>query len=241
VAEWKAVWPEDRLSAGLKVLDPHVAEDIERDIDRTFPRHVMFEDATGQGQQALRRVLLRYAVIDRDVGYCQGLAFIAALLLTYMPEDDALFSVAAVLHSPAQLRGMYLPGMDSTQRMLYVYTKLGEHFMPQVWNYFDKCGIHCSMFMTGWVLPLFCRGFGFDITTRVWDILSINRDMKIVYRVALALVKSVEAEILESDFEQILALFRELPTKVDAERLFKIVFSINLHRDKITALEEVRA
>ena len=33
-----------------------------------------------------------YAVSDPEVGYCQGSAFIAGMLLLHMPEEDA-FSV----------------------------------------------------------------------------------------------------------------------------------------------------
>lgn len=32
-----------------------------------------------------------------DVGYCQGMAFVAGLLLTYMPELDAFWTLIALL------------------------------------------------------------------------------------------------------------------------------------------------
>ncbi|RYY85075.1 hypothetical protein EON63_08005 [archaeon] len=44
----------------------HMHIQIERDIDRTFPRHFLFQDG-GQGQGALRNVLRRYAALDREV------------------------------------------------------------------------------------------------------------------------------------------------------------------------------
>ena len=73
---------------------------IERDIDRTFPRHLQFEkegEGTSSGQEALRRLLQMYAKTDGEVGYCQGMAFIAGLLLTYMPEEDAVYCFMAAL------------------------------------------------------------------------------------------------------------------------------------------------
>ena len=77
----------------------HVAQ-IERDIDRTFPRHLQFEkegEGTSSGQEALRRLLQIYAKTDGEVGYCQGMAFIAGLLLTYMAEEDAFYCFSAAL------------------------------------------------------------------------------------------------------------------------------------------------
>ena len=69
---------------------------ILRDIGRTFPKHHMFvrygksgknDINTSYGQGALSNVLKAYSLHDPTVGYCQGMAFIAALFLSYMPEE----------------------------------------------------------------------------------------------------------------------------------------------------------
>jgi Rab-GTPase-TBC domain len=44
---------------------------------------------------------------------------------------------------------------------------------------------------------MYCRGFSFDLVTRVWDVF-FNEGYKIVYRVALALVK-VRAHVRKHD------------------------------------------
>ena len=43
------------------------------------------------GQGALRRVLCAYSYYDREVGYCQGMNFIAAMFITIMPEKEAFW------------------------------------------------------------------------------------------------------------------------------------------------------
>lgn len=45
--------------------------DIIRDISRTFPSHVFFQQRHGPGQRSLYNVLKAYSVYDRDVGYVQ--------------------------------------------------------------------------------------------------------------------------------------------------------------------------
>lgn len=47
--------------------------DIIRDISRTFPSHVFFQQRHGPGQRSLYNVLKAYSVFDRDVGYVQVL------------------------------------------------------------------------------------------------------------------------------------------------------------------------
>jgi hypothetical protein len=46
---------------------------------------------TPGGQAALRRVLRAYSYYDRDVGYCQGMNFIAGMFLTLMTEEEAFW------------------------------------------------------------------------------------------------------------------------------------------------------
>lgn len=60
---------------------------IRRDINRTFPVHKFFKDSGGTGQDALYKVSKAYAVYDTEVGYCQGLSFIAASLLLHVSTN----------------------------------------------------------------------------------------------------------------------------------------------------------
>lgn len=57
---------------------------IERDIHRTFPAHSYFQDADSGGQVALRRVARAYSNYDDEVGYVQGLSFLAAAFLLHV-------------------------------------------------------------------------------------------------------------------------------------------------------------
>ena len=48
--------------------------------------------ATAEGGQAsLRRVLRAYSCYDREVGYCQGMNFIAGMFLTFTSEEEAFW------------------------------------------------------------------------------------------------------------------------------------------------------
>lgn len=60
----------------LVVFETSAAElDIIRDISRTFPSHVFFQQRHGPGQRSLYNVLKAYSVYDRDVGYVQVMTF----------------------------------------------------------------------------------------------------------------------------------------------------------------------
>ena len=67
----------------------------------------MFYDDAGPGQVSLRQILIWYAALDPEVGYCQGMGFIAALLLSYMVEEDAFYCLYAVLTVNSLYLSMY--------------------------------------------------------------------------------------------------------------------------------------
>jgi hypothetical protein len=71
-------------------------DEIERDINRTFPGHDFFQKGFG-GQQSLRKILRSYAAFDPDIGYCQGMGFIAAMFLIYLPEEEAFYALLSLM------------------------------------------------------------------------------------------------------------------------------------------------
>ena len=60
------------------IIIPHVVA------GRTFPGHPYFSRALGAGQLSLFNLLKAYSLIDTEVGYCQGLSFVAGILLMHV-------------------------------------------------------------------------------------------------------------------------------------------------------------
>lgn len=52
--------------------------------DRTFPAHPYFSQHVGVGQCALYNLLKVYSILDEELGYCQGLGFVAGILLMHV-------------------------------------------------------------------------------------------------------------------------------------------------------------
>jgi TBC1 domain family member 2A len=74
---------------------PNPAEhDIMKDLHRTFPCD---DEASREGIEPLKRVLLAYSVRNREVGYCQSMNFLVAILLTLLEEEQAFWVLAAIV------------------------------------------------------------------------------------------------------------------------------------------------
>lgn len=84
----------------------------------------------------------------------------------------------------------------------------------------------------------FCRGFSFDLVTRVWDVLLLEGRMKPVYRVSLAILQSVSREVLALRFDRIMALLRELPQRLDSAKLVDDCWALPLKTEHIVEAEK---
>lgn len=95
----------------LITKDTKCEDIILRDVNRTFPAHDFFRDESS-GQESLYKVSKAYSVFDEEVGYCQGLSFIAASLLLHMPEEEA-FSVLVSIMYDFGLRDLYKANFEN--------------------------------------------------------------------------------------------------------------------------------
>jgi hypothetical protein len=220
---------------GECTIPARTLDEIDRDIDRTYPRHKLFRMGPDRKetikQASLRRILQWYAALDPEVGYCQGMGFIAGLYLIYMDEMSAFrcFYKAMQKESEIRLRDLYLPQMLEAQRVLFVFKRLGSKHLGILWRHLEDQQLDPTMYATEWAMTMFCRGFHFDLVTRVMDIY-LNEGYKIVYRVMLALMKNCEHELLESGFEKIMDILRNIPEKTDADTIIDLAYSIPVRR-----------
>jgi hypothetical protein len=90
-------------------LDEDTEETIIKDLDRTYPSCQLFTDKYGNGQRKLFKVLSCYSLYNKEIGYVQGMSFIAALLLIYMDEESTFFMLDSIMNK-YEMKGIYLPG-----------------------------------------------------------------------------------------------------------------------------------
>ncbi|XP_057334117.1 TBC1 domain family member 1 isoform X1 [Microplitis mediator] len=196
------------------------------DLGRTFPNHPYFSSALGPGQLALFNLLKAYSLLDHEVGYCQGLSFVAGVLLLHMSEDQAFFLLRHLMFRRG-LRKLYLPDMAALQLHLYQLSRLLHDRLPAVYNHFDKHEVSPTLYAAPWLLTLFASQFPLGFVTRVFDLLFLESS-EVIFRVALALLEEHQDQLLLCDsFEEIMEYLKLKVPAVDKtmlDRVMKHVF-----------------
>lgn len=212
---------------------------ILRDLHRTFPSHEHFKTKGGEGQLALFNVLKAYACFDKEVGYCQGMAFIAACLLTYMTEEDSFWMLVSLVQRYG-CGGLFLPGMPSIGLYMFQLTNLIERHLPQLHAHFEKEGVMPEMYATKWFITIFSYSFPFETVVRIWDIFLYQRgNWKLIFRTAITVLARAEERLLAMDIEKILDLLKNMPYDiVENESLIKDVMQCKINTNDLSLLEE---
>ena len=84
-----------------------IDDSIARDVYRTFPGMDMFKEEDGYGQRALLNLLRAYSAYDHDIGYCQGMGFIAGLLIAEIPSEEQAFWTFVQIMKKYSWRNMF--------------------------------------------------------------------------------------------------------------------------------------
>ncbi|XP_045903506.1 TBC1 domain family member 1 isoform X2 [Micropterus dolomieu] len=167
------------------------------DLGRTFPTHPYFQAQLGAGQLSLYNLLKAYSLLDPEVGYCQGLSFIAGVLLLHMGEEDA-FNMLKFLMYDVGLRKQYRPDMIILQIQMYQLSRLLHDYHRDLYSHLEQQEIGPSLYATPWFLTAFASHFPLGFVARVFDMLFLQGS-EVIFKVALSLLGSHKPLILQHE------------------------------------------
>ncbi|XP_043984499.1 EVI5-like protein isoform X3 [Gambusia affinis] len=229
---------KDQYSELLKMTSPS-EKLIRRDIARTYPEHEFFKEKDSLGQEVLFNVMKAYSLVDREVGYCQGSAFIVGLLLMQMPEEEA-FCVFVKLMQDYRLRELFKPSMAELGLCMYQFESMIQEQLPELHMHFQAQSFHTSMYASSWFLTIFLTSYPLPVGTRIFDIFMCE-GLEIVFRVGLAILQMNQAELIQLDMEGMLQHFQKvIPHQFDSgpDKVIQAAYQVKYNAKKMKKLEK---
>uniref|UniRef100_A0ABM5FLZ5 EVI5-like protein isoform X3 n=1 Tax=Pogona vitticeps TaxID=103695 RepID=A0ABM5FLZ5_9SAUR len=229
---------KNQYSELLKMSSP-CEKLIRRDIARTYPEHEFFKGQDSLGQEVLFNVMKAYSLVDREVGYCQGSAFIVGLLLMQMPEEEA-FCVFVRLMQEYRLRELFKPTMAELGLCIYQFEYMLQEQLPELNIHFRSQSFLTSMYASSWFLTLFLTTFPLPVATRVFDIF-MYEGLEIIFRVGMALLQFNQAELMQLDMEGMSQYFQKvIPHQFDScpDKLIFKAYQVKYNPKKMKRLEK---
>ncbi|XP_071820168.1 EVI5-like protein isoform X2 [Apostichopus japonicus] len=212
---------------------------IRRDIARTYPEHEFFKEKDGPGQETLFNVMKAYSLHDKEVGYCQGSAFIVGLLLMQMPEEE-VFCVLVKLMQDYRLRELFKPSMAELGVCMFQFECLVQEQLPELFQHFMTQSFHTSMYASSWFLTLFATCLPLPLACRVMDVF-ISEGMEVIFRIGIAILQLNYDMLIHMDLEQMLRLLQKEAPKLHAEEpdlLIQAAFLVKINPKRMKKLEK---
>ncbi|TYZ57438.1 hypothetical protein PybrP1_003678 [[Pythium] brassicae (nom. inval.)] len=220
---------------------------IRGDVQRTFGisalrkvKHKTYQKATAPGtpptpgptverrREALENVVRAFSSVNTEIGYCQGMDHVTAVLLSVVDwhEARAFWLLTSLVASPRySLDALYSPGLPDLSLRCYQLEQLLHLYLPELARYLSAIDFPISMFATSWFLTLFTsmETLSYDVILHVFDGFAVA-GWKQIFRIALVVVHLLQHQILASSFEEIPQIFYDVqehapaPPSADAKR-----------------------
>ena len=212
---------------------------IELDIERTFSYLGVFKNNSPLSND-LREILRAFVVSRPDIGYVQGLSYIAGTLLLQMDKFQSFVCLMNITLNPNILPFYRLEEKGIRQR-LEIFNDIFSCNLPKLFEHFSLLEVYPEHYMIDWMMTLFTRNLHIDLAVRIWDVYMIE-GIKSLYKAAIVILVYFEKKFILMDFDDILTNLKNIQdlkmdqdTFIDSMRNVKFTDKI-LH--KIQKLNE---
>uniref|UniRef100_A0A8C1JNQ1 Si:ch211-266k8.4 n=1 Tax=Cyprinus carpio TaxID=7962 RepID=A0A8C1JNQ1_CYPCA len=217
---------ENEISSGqasdLPSADLTLFKQIALDLRRSFPTHrtLMGDRAEAiEGQAKLFRVLSAFARYNPQIGYVQGMSYIAAVLLMILSEEEAFWALVALLENPKYLSELFDSSLKKIQHQALVFHQLLKHRKPLLFQHLETLGVSSLHFIMQWFLTLFTSLPCWDSVLAIWDLIMLH-GLLTVFRTGLTIILLLESRIMNMNEEAtVLPILLRVPVDVSQHRV----------------------
>ncbi|NWI81170.1 US6NL protein, partial [Dryoscopus gambensis] len=193
----------NKLKCQARGLSPDIRQ-IDLDVNRTYRDHIMFRDRYGVKQQSLFHVLAAYSIYNTEVGYCQGMSQITALLLMYMNEEDAFWALVQLLSGPKHA----MHGMEFHVSIFRFQPVLFKLIFQLLCCLQDSQDMPTSFYTTKWFFQCFLDRTPFTLSLRIWDIYILEGE-RILTAMSYTILKLHRKHLMKLQMEELVEFLQE--------------------------------
>ena len=201
---------------------------IDADLHRTFTDLAYFRQG-GNFHHPLRNVLAAFSLYRTDLGYVQGMSYVAGTLLIHLNDEYATFSAFTNLMQQSLMFTFYSFDMQQVNIFFNVFMTLMKTHIPKLYAVFEEMGLQCSIFLFEWVVTVFTNILPLPLAARLWDSWLYYGEayfMRICLAICLCLMERVNSTGNADD--KLMKLFKAIDNYLNEEILFAKIDMVRL-------------
>ena len=174
----------------------YVSEQINKDLNRTFYTE---KYKIGNGKTMLNNILTAIAFIRPDIGYCQGMNFIAGSLINFIDDEEKCFWIFLHFIDNLELKSLYLQKMPDYLIKLYQLNYFIKEYFPKLLPHLKINQINPDIFFSKWILTIFSNFLPFETLYNVWDLFVLDK-WKAIFKFSIIIVHYMKDELMNMDY-----------------------------------------
>ncbi|XP_024153260.1 TBC1 domain family member 12 [Oryzias melastigma] len=217
---------DSESDGGASLADRESSLDlIKLDISRTFPSLFIFQKG-GPYHDLLHSVLGAYTCYRPDIGYVQGMSFIAAVLILNLEEAEAFITFANLLNKPCQM-AFFRVDHDLMLKYFAAFEIFFEENLPRLFSHFQTSSLTPDLYLIDWIFTLYSKSLPLDVACRVWDVFCRDGEESL-FRTGLGILRLYEEVLLQMDFIHIAQFLSRLPDDLQPHTLFSAMANTHM-------------
>ena len=136
--------------------------------------------------------------------------YIAAFLLTLIGDEEDSFYIYYSLLMSTDYGGLFPNDLEKLKKIFYVFDRLLNILMPEIYFYLKNNSITVSYFISPWFITLFTNAFQYikekdkpKVLLRIWDLFLFD-GWKSIIKIGISLIKHFETKLLSLSSEDLL-------------------------------------
>eukprot|EP01133_Synstelium_polycarpum_P008173 gene8173-9607_t len=195
------------------------------DLPRTFPTLFLFH-RRGALHRSLQNILLAWSMYRPDIGYVQGMSYLAGLLCLYLDEYEAFVAFANMVNTHF-FSSLFMMDVNQIVRHVKIFDVLFSKHLPALYTQFRTLGIASEHYLLEWLMTLFTKQLPMPLVSRIWDCVLIEGE-SFIYAAVIGILKCCNRLIMSSSFEEAIVLLRGLPQDLKEEALFDAIDTVHI-------------
>lgn len=113
-------------------------------------------------------MLQAYVCYRPDIGYVQGMSFIAAMLLLNSDAYEAFQVLTNMLNRGCHM-AFYTMDLPRIEGYKAVFGDLFTETLPELAAHFAEFSVPSDMFLLDWLMTVFSKSLPLELACRIWD------------------------------------------------------------------------
>ena len=179
------------------------------------------------------------AFIRPEIGYCQGMNFIAGALIELIEEEEKIFWIFLSFIDNIDMNLLYLKNMPDYSIRVFQLNYFIKQYFPDLFNHFKKNQITPDIIFSKWILTIFANYLPFEMCYKIWDLFIIDK-WKAIFRISIILLDSIKDKLLELDLNEFCLFIKskEIKESVKYKYICQRYNDYNISNKKLKELKE---